>query len=368
MKPFLNISVLLGSISFALMPLKSNLEQYKERLKANHLKFDRDKNGVLSQEELSTSWKKLRYLDSNKDEQISQKELQGLQVPAINSPGEKLLCVPYKTVNGTAVYLDFYYPDVDDKTDKPVVVFTHGGGWAAGNKSKAGQGLFNRVHRALLNKGFCVLSVGYRLAKPGRPSGVRDCVIDVQDAVRFAVAHQKALGISPEKIYTFGDSAGGHLAQMLLWCPADKLQGDPELAPFTYKTVAGVSWYGPCDFQDIQLFNFHNEPDFRNRFSGRILQARPEGMTDTQLYQEVSPVIYAHKSQAPLFMIQGDQDTTIPVNHVHRMQEVAQETGAPVRFQVVKNAGHNWRAVNAPISPTTDEIVQMTVDYFLGHF
>ena len=197
---------------------------------------------------------------------------------------------------------------------------------------------------------------------------MRECVVDAQDALRFISAHKKELGINPERIYTFGDSAGGHLAQMVLFAPPEALKGgDAELAQYSYKTVAGVSWYGPCDFQDVQLFNHDDREKFRDRFGPRIVG---DGVTPDEkavAYKEVSPVSYLTKDSPALLMIQGDKDTTIPVKQAYRMQEELKKVAAPVEILIVKNAGHNWRSVDAPIEPTRNEIVKSTVGFFVKH-
>ena len=285
----------------------------------------------------------------------------------MNTPGKRMLDVCYKTVGDTKVLLDFYFPDEDLSQKKPVVVFTHGGGWATGNKAKAGQGMFSNVHRALLKDGFCVLSVGYRKTKKQDGVAMRDCIIDAKDAIRYASAHHKALGIDPEKFYAFGDSAGGQMAQMLLLSPPSSLQGDPELAQFDYKMVAGASWYGPCDFQDIQLFNHNNREKFRDRFGPRIMGSNTGPQDKKERYREMSPVSYLTKNSPPLLMIQGDKDTTIPVKQAYRMQKALETIKAPVEILIVKNAGHNWRKVDADIEPSRAQIIQRTIDYFLKH-
>ena len=81
----------------------------------------------------------------------------------------------------------------------------------------------------------------------------------------------------------------------------------------------------------------------------------------------MSPIQYLKKNSPPLLMIQGDKDTTIPVKHAHYMKEKAEAAGAPVEIMIIKNAGHNWRQVEAPIDPATEEIVQRTVSFISSH-
>jgi dipeptidyl aminopeptidase/acylaminoacyl peptidase len=96
-----------------------------------------------------------------------------------------------------------------------------------------------------------------------------------------------------------------------------------------------------------------------------VLKAGTRPADKLRLYREVSPVNYLRKESPPLLMIQGDKDTTIPVHHAYYMQEKAKACAAPVELLIVKNAGHNWREVDAPIEPPRDEIVQRSVDFLV---
>ena len=363
----ISVSSLLTAV--ALEPLKDSSKDFIGN-QVNRLvsKGDKNKDETLQKSEDAKTWKKYSKFDLDKSSSLTKEELtKAFNAQQIDSPGEKLLNVLYKKTARGGLYLDFYFPDQDTNKEKPVVVFTHGGGWSAGNKVKAGQGDFKKVHKALLSKGYCVMSVGYRLVNKTKDTAMRDCVIDCKDAVRFLSAHKEELGIDPNKIYLFGDSAGGHLAQMLLFSPPNSFVGDPELAKFSFKPVAGVSWYGPCDFQDIQLFNHDDSENFNDRFGPRIMGGGLDPADKEMLYKEMSPVSYLSKDSAPLLMIQGDKDTTIPVKQAYRMQEAIKTIPAPVDFIFVKNAGHNWRSVDAPIEPTVGKIVEETVQFLLEH-
>ena len=355
-------------IACALEPLKSsNAENLQDEINRFLARYDKDGNGMFEKAEDEKAWKRNGKLDQNKDGALDREELGGLGLKYIDSPGKKLLNVRFKRTPTEDVYLDFYFPDVDNSKKKPVLIYTHGGGWAAGSRHGAGNASFNIVHRALLKEGFCVVSVGYRLVPKTKETAMRDCVIDAKDALRFISAYKTELGIDPNRIFTFGDSAGAHLAQMVLLSPPDSLNGDPELAKYSYKTVAGVSWYGPCDFEDEQLFNHDDRENFRDRFGGRIMGKDDKPEDKLRLYREVSPINYVTKDSPPLLMIQGDKDTTIPVKHAYYMQKRAEAVGAPVEIMIIKNAGHNWRSVGAPIDPARDAIVERTIDFLIGH-
>ena len=283
----------------------------------------------------------------------------------LETDGERKLEVVYKTISGRDLKLDLYYPTAKRSEKHPVIVFTHGGGWAAGSRYKAASGSFANVFERLIKEGFVIAPVTYRLAKKNSNVAMRDCVIDCKDAIRYLAGNSEDFGIDPMRICVMGDSAGGHIAQMLVLTAPGQLPGDPTLAETDYRMVAGVSWYGPCDFEKMELFNHDDRKDFKDRFAARILDS-DSGPTDKLArYREVSPINYLSKESPPLLMIQGDKDTTIPVKHAHYMKQKASDAEAPVEIMIVKNSGHNWRRVDAEIDPSREAIVERTVQFFV---
>jgi acetyl esterase/lipase len=281
--------------------------------------------------------------------------------------GERRLEVTYKNIAGRDLKLDLYYPTAKRGEKYPVVIFTHGGGWAAGNRYKAASGSFADVFGRLIKEGFAVAPVTYRLAKKDRNVAIRDCVIDCKDAIRYLAKNSETLGLDPVKMCVMGDSAGGHIAQMLLLASPEQLPGDRALAEVPYRMVAGVSWYGPCDFEKMDLFNHDDRVDFRDRFAARILGSDSGPTKKLERYREVSPINYLKKNSPPLLMIQGDKDTTIPVKHAYYMKQKADAVNAPVEIMIIKNSGHNWRRVDADIEPSREAIIQRTVRFFVDH-
>ncbi|MBU2939801.1 alpha/beta hydrolase [Lacinutrix sp. C3R15] len=358
--PFLN--------GFAQTEDQSNGAYRDLYLQKSWQKLDKNKDGKFLEKENSRSWKHLKQLDLNKDNAVSEEEFSATKIPYLDQGGERKLNVLYKETKEENLYLDIYYPKNRIAGEKlPVVIYTHGGGWANGSRHGAANASFKTVHTALLEKGFCVVSVSYRLWKNGGDTSMRDCVIDSKDALRYLSKHNEALGIDANRFFSFGDSAGGHISQMLLLSAPETLKGDPDLASYRYNMVAGVSWYGPCDFENISLFNHDDNPNFKDRFSARITKPDTKPKDKLLLYKEMSPINYLDKNSAPLLMIQGDKDTTIPVKHAYYMAEKANKVGAPVTTLIVKNAGHNWRKVGAAINPTRESIIVTTINYFASH-
>ena len=118
--------------------------------------------------------------------------------------------IVYKTTAAGELHLDLFYPATELVGAYPLVVYTHGGGWAAGSKNIAqGRSSIARTVRGLTEAGFCVAAVQYRLCKNGETS-IRDCVTDAMDAVRYLAKQGEALHLDASRVFTYGDSAGGN--------------------------------------------------------------------------------------------------------------------------------------------------------------
>ena len=278
------------------------------------------------------------------------------------------LDVIYKTTEQGPLKLDLHYPAAPKAGDKfPLVVFTHGGGWSAGNKTIGDRGVRFLGVSALNAQGFCVASVDYRLCTKDGKITMRDCVIESKDALRFLVKNATQFSVDADRVFTFGDSAGGHLAQMLLLSPPDSFPGDPALADAKYRLIAGVSWYGPCDFEKTDLFNGPGQTGVRDRFGARIISANADAQTKLAAYREVSPVNYLKPGGPPMLMMQGDKDATIPVHHARYMKERADAAKAPVEILIIENSAHNWNPTGGALRPSLDEIMTTTAAFMKRH-
>ena len=221
------------------------------------------------------------------------------------------LDVVYKTTPQAPLKLDLHYPAAPKAGMKyPLVLFTHGGGWVAGRKTIRDRGVRFMGVKALNAQGFCVT--------------------DAKDALRFLAKNVARFSLDAEHVFTWGDSGDCHIAQMLLLAPLESFPGDPVLADAKYRLIAGVSWYGPCDFEKTALFIPPGGTGVGDRFGSRILKPGADEKMRLTAYREVSPVNYLRTGSPPLLMMQGDKDPTIPVQHAHYMKERADAVKAPV--------------------------------------
>lgn len=278
------------------------------------------------------------------------------------------LDVTYKTTAQGPLKLDLHYPAAPKAGDKyPFVLFMHGGGWAAGNKTIGERGVRFLGVQALNARGFCVATVDYRLCTKDGAITVRDCVTDSKDALRFLAKNAEEFSLDANRVFTWGDSAGGHLAQMVLLSPPESFPGVPALADAKYRLIAGVSWYGPCDFEKTELFNGPGQTGATDRFGPRIIKPDADEKAKLAAYREVSPVNYLRADSPPLLMMQGDQDPTIPVHHARYMKERADAVKAPVEVFIVENSAHNWKEAGGTLQPSLDDIMTKTAAFMKQH-
>jgi dienelactone hydrolase len=112
------------------------------------------------------------------------------------------------------LFMDRYEPTGDTVTERPAIVWIHGGSFSSGSRTSA-----ELVDEATVfaRKGYVNVSISYRLEPGGCSSGVPTvtCLIaiaealdDAQTAIRFLRANAAAWGIDTNRIAVAGTSAG----------------------------------------------------------------------------------------------------------------------------------------------------------------
>lgn len=281
--------------------------------------------------------------------------------------GESFRDVVYKQVDGRQLLLDVYLPTGHKSAHAPLIYYVHGGGWAVGSKEKFSNRLMLPVFRQLAENGFVCVAISYRLSKKGQGVLMRDCVTDAMDGLRFLKKNADKYGIDPDRMVVFGDSAGGQIIQMLTYAGPEGFPGAKELAPYGVRPRAGISWYGPTDFTDVEMFKTGLEDKNPDRFGERISGDAGGYAKHPKAYEEMSSYYWIKADSPPLLLMQGDTDATIPYVHATHLKTKADRIGADVTMVTVEHAGHNWRKAGGDPKPGVEEIQQITVQYALRH-
>ncbi len=267
--------------------------------------------------------------------------------------------IVFKEAGGQKLELMLFAP-LERKFEKaPLVVYIHGGGWGKGDRYKALRADIVNVIRELNRLGMACASIEYRLADGGESKAI-DCVADCQDAVRYLVTHAAEHGIDPQRIGTFGSSAGGHLTLVTaLGNAANYPSALPMPAAAAFKIRCVAAYYPLVSFEDTALMHGSNfeRPQRMIPLLGGLAKDKPE------LAAKLSPIRMLRAGGPAVFLAHGDVDTVLSVQNSIAMRDAAQAAGVPVECVISKGAGHGFGGEG--IEPGIAEINRRTVAFFM---
>jgi acetyl esterase/lipase len=179
----------------------------------------------------------------------------------------------------------------------------------------------------LSDHGYLGMSINYKLSRKEARVAWPQCVYDAKTAVRWLRKNATRLNIDPERIGVFGCSAGGNLAGMLaLTRPEDKLEPTGPDSEISTKVACAIDFYGAVD-----LINYHDMKMFD--------KTRAEA---PELYKAASPLTYVHKDGAPMMIVHGTADETVPLSQSETLVKALKEAGAAPEFIVIPDAPHTF--------------------------
>ncbi len=268
--------------------------------------------------------------------------------------------VIYKIVNGDTLDMTIFFPKVKPKGKMPVLLFTHGGGWAHGDKYNILGQVFLKTLKTLTENGIACASIEYRLTRKGI-SNVYDCVVDCKDAARFLMKNADKYSFNVNKMGVSGGSAGGHLSLMTALGKNSDFIGDQSLSSYNPKFVCVASYFPLTSFVKSEYLagsNFENQSRFIEMFGGLLSE-------NEMLAKSVSPAEILTKDAPPILLLHGDNDKVLPIAQSNYMMKVAKSVGANVNLLVVKNGGHSFQGND--ISPSMDEINTYSADFIMKY-
>jgi acetyl esterase/lipase len=251
----------------------------------------------------------------------------------------------YRSAPGYRSTLDVYFPPANagpaaERWRRTAVLAIHGGSWRGGSKRLFRSDPETSTIVRLAKAGLVVIAVDYRLARPGSPSWP-DALEDVREAVRWTRRNARDLGIDPDRIVAFGQSAGAHLAALLGTLP------DPGAHDGVSARVAAViDFYGPTDLEHlIRTRHLAHDP-------------APIFLGDTPA-REASPTAHVTRDTAPMLLFHGTDDLWVRIDQSERLAGALQRAGVRNRLVRVEGARHGFEAPVTPPqqpNPILDEI------------
>jgi acetyl esterase len=253
-----------------------------------------------------------------------------------------LLCAAFVARSAAAVVSDIEYGRADNESLRldacvpegagpfAAVILVHGGGWMGGDKKTNCAALFEPLTHA----GLAWFSVNYRLAPQHRYPA---CVEDVETAILWVKAHAAEYRVDPKRIALLGESAGGHIVQMVA-VRAKTADAPTHLA-------ALVPFYAPCD----------NVADsVRRGGPSKSMQAllgvgeKLDAPTEAKLW-EISPLNFVHTQLPPCLLVHGTADKSVPYEQSLQWQARLRSLHVPCELITIEGGPHvmdRWETID----------------------
>jgi dipeptidyl aminopeptidase/acylaminoacyl peptidase len=227
--------------------------------------------------------------------------------------------VSYQTRDSLTIHGYLTLPKGIEAKNLPVVINPHGGPWARDSWG------FNPEIQFLANRGYAIFQMNFRgstgYGKKFWQSSFKEWGKKMQHDITDGVEYLKKEGIAdPERIAIYGGSYGG------------------------YATLAGVAFTPDLyacavDYVGVaNLFTFMNTiPPYWKPFLDQFHEMVGDPVADSLLMREASPVFFADKIKAPLFVAQGANDPRVNKAESDQMVEALKNRGVEVEYMVKDN-------------------------------
>ena len=253
---------------------------------------------------------------------------------------ETRLNIPYAGTDNVRQTLDIVYPSRGQAPYKTIVLI-HGGGWLIGNKETES---IASVFQAT-TQGYAIVSINYRLSNEVRwPEPLHDA----KAAIRFIRANAEQYRLDTEKLVAWGESAGGHIGEMLGATNGRPEFEDPAMGnPNISSAVQGiVAWYPISDVGG--LTDTGTLP--ADAIMGYDVRANKEKNHDA------NPIDLVTKDFPPLLLVHGTTDAIVPYQQSLDMQKkVKEQTGIEPHLLTFLGAAHG----DARIKSTENVIINL---------
>ncbi len=235
--------------------------------------------------------------------------------------------VKYKARDEMLIYGYITIPKGLEAKNLPVVMLIHGGPWARDYWG------YNPVVQFLANRGYAVFQPNFRgstgygkkyLNAGNKQWGTGSMQDDITDAVEYLIKQGIA---DPKKIAIAGGSYGGYATLAGL-----------TFTPDLY--ACGFDIVGPSNI--ITLLNSippYWKPIYKT-FALRV--GDKDNPEERKILEEQSPLNYAHKIKAPLFVVQGANDPRVKKSESDQIVAVLRDLGRDVEYMLALDEGHGF--------------------------
>jgi acetyl esterase/lipase len=244
--------------------------------------------------------------------------------------------------------LDLYLPPTGSRW--PLVVAIHGGAFRMGSKE-------GEPAAAFVARGFAVAAINYRLSQHAVfPAQIEDC----KAAVRWLRANAALHGYDPQRVASYGASAGGNLAAMLGTAGDVKAFDVGPHPGVSSRVQAVVDFFGPTDFLQMDAHRLsaqamvHDTPDSpESQLVGGPIRDNPDKVA------RANPITYVTPDDPPFLIVHGDADLLVPHDQSVLLDKALQKAGVRVRFVSIPGGPHGGETVEKGLPLALDFLSEL---------
>jgi acetyl esterase/lipase len=200
--------------------------------------------------------------------------------------------------------------------DTKTIIFIHGGGWKAGDKSD-----FKYFASFFSDSGINTITMNYRYADASNEIDYNEILADIGKAISFIKSNSKKYGSNFNEITLFGASAGGHLALLYAYKCGN------------IKSV--ISLAGPTDFNDEAILSINGMPELVNNVVGN---------SSYEKRSEASPITHVNNTTTLLY--HGKLDTIVPYSQSEKLFKKISALNPENKLTLFANCGHEFNDEN----------------------
>jgi acetyl esterase/lipase len=261
----------------------------------------------------------------------------------------------YKRVGELEIRADVHR--TDDQVKRPVVVWIHGGALIMGHR----ESIMDRVKRLVLEAGYALVSIDYRLAPETKLPGI---IEDVKDAFAWLRSEgPRQLDLDTSTVAVMGASAGGYLTLtagfrvkpapnvlVSFWGYGD-LVGDWYSRPSPHARHHQVKMSASEAHRQVNGPPISDSRDRRGDGGAFYQYCRQHGLwpkevsgwdphTDRHKFYPFMPVQNVTKDYPPTMLVHGMADTDVPYEQSTMMAEELKKHGVEHRLVSIAEAEH----------------------------
>ncbi|OLC42594.1 MAG: hypothetical protein AUH43_22300 [Acidobacteria bacterium 13_1_40CM_65_14] len=239
--------------------------------------------------------------------------------------------------SGTALLLDVHHPA---RPNGFGVVFIPGSGWNAPLGYSAPplkeSPQVEIYVPSLVQAGYTVFAVTHRATPTFRyPAQLED----VQRAVRFIRHNAAKFGIDAARIGGSGGSSGAHLVSMLATMDGTGDSTDPDpINRESAKLQCAVARAAPVDL--LRIGTSTGASALALLLGARADESTPKASIEYKTAWAASPINYVSPDDAPILLIHGDADRTVPFRQSEMMEAALRNVNVPVKLIRIEGGDH----------------------------